>query len=253
MGDSQVGCADGEAIWALHRALEDAKDVVALTGAGISAESGIPVFRGPGGLWRTYSPLQLASPEAFERDPRLVWEWYDWRRQLSRKAKPNAGHIALAQLERKIIDGGARSFTLVSQNVDGLHDRAGSRNVLKLHGDLWFTRCTACGEVKRNDQTPLPELPPKCKCGGLLRPNVVWFGEPLPQDAWTQAVEATCRARVFLVIGTSATVFPAAGLAHEARQAKAKVAVINTEATELDSTAAWVLRGPAGEILPRLL
>lgn len=251
---SSLACADRETIWSLHEALEGAQHVVALTGAGISADSGIPTFRGPGGLWRTYSPLQLAAPEAFERDPRLVWEWYDWRRRLSRKAKPNPGHFALAELERTITGSpGARTFTLISQNVDGLHDRAGSQNVCKLHGDLWHTRCTGCGEVERNELVPLPELPPKCHCGALLRPDVIWFGEPLPEEAWTRAEEATRRARIFLVIGTSATVFPAAGLAHEARRANAKVAVINTEEIELDSSAAWVLRGPAGEILPRLL
>lgn len=254
MIDSRLGFAAGEAIWALHEALEQATHVVALTGAGISAESGIPTFRGPGGLWRTYSPLQLAAPEAFERDPRLVWEWYDWRRGLSRKAKPNAGHIALAEFERRMEDErGARAFTLVTQNVDGLHDRAGSRNVVKLHGDLWLVRCTGCGATTRNEQVPLPELPPRCQCGALLRPGVVWFGEPLPEDAWAQALEASQRAQIFLVIGTSATVYPAAGLAHQARRAGARVAVVNLEASDIDSSAAWVLRGPAGEILPRLL
>ena len=198
--------------------------------------------------------LQLAAPEAFERDPRLVWEWYDWRRGLSRKAKPNAGHIALAEFERRMEDErGARAFTLVTQNVDGLHDRAGSRNVVKLHGDLWLVRCTGCGATTRNEQVPLPELPPRCQCGALLRPGVVWFGEPLPEDAWAQALEASQRAQIFLVIGTSATVYPAAGLAHQARRAGARVAVVNLEASDIDSSAAWVLRGPAGEILPRLL
>lgn len=254
VSDSRPTFAAGEAIWSLHEALEHAKHVVALTGAGISAESGIPTFRGPGGLWRTYSPLQLAAPEAFERDPRLVWEWYDWRRGLSRKAKPNAGHLALASLEQRMEDErGARTFTLVTQNVDGLHDRAGSRNVVKLHGDLWLVRCTGCGATTRNEQVPIPELPPRCQCGALLRPGVVWFGEPLPEDAWARALEASQRAQIFLMIGTSATVYPAAGLAYEARRAGARVAVVNLEGSEIDSTAAWVLRGPAGEILPRLL
>ena len=254
VSDSRLSFAAGDAIWALHEALEQAKHVVALTGAGISAESGIPTFRGPGGLWRTYSPLQLAAPEAFARDPCLVWEWYDWRRGLSRKANPNAGHLALAELERRMEDeGGARTLTVVTQNVDGLHDRAGCHNVVKLHGDIWSVRCTGCGATTRNEQVPLPELPPLCECGALLRPDVVWFGEPLPEAAWARAMEATRRAQIFLVIGTSASVYPAAGLALEARRVGARVAVVNLEATDLDSTAAWVLHAPAGEILPRLL
>ncbi len=226
-----------------------------MTGAGISAESGVPTFRGPDGLWRNYSPEKLATPEAFEQDPRLVWEWYDWRRSVVHKAQPNAGHRALAELERRAANktGGAGSFTLITQNVDGLHDRAGSRNTVKLHGDIWSVRCTACGAVEGNEQVPLEPLPPRCRCGGLLRPGVVWFGESLPAEEWERALEASGRAEVFLVVGTSAVVYPAAGLATVARRAEARIAVVNPEPTPLDPLAHWVLRGPSGEILPRLL
>lgn len=267
-----------ERIQALREALSEAKRVAALTGAGISAESGVPTFRGAGGLWRNYNPQELATPEAFARDPRLVWEWYDWRRSLIAKAQPNAGHRALADLERKkawvaqtsfsdvcesldrrhasggisVPPGGHGSFTLITQNVDGLHDRAGSRNVVKLHGDIWVVRCVACGSESRNEQAPLAEIPPRCPCGALLRPGVVWFGEPLPPGEWARAEEASHKAQVFLVIGTAAAVYPAAGLAEIARAGGAQVAVINANPTPLDSLADWVVHGPAGEVLPRL-
>lgn len=241
-----------DVVVSLREALDAASSIAALTGAGVSAESGIPTFRGADGLWRQYSAEKLATPEAFERDPQLVWEWYDWRRALIRKAQPNPGHVALAELEeRKTSQGGA--FTLVTQNVDSLHDRAGSRKIVKLHGDIWLVRCVTCGRVERNDQVPLASLPPHCRCGALQRPEVVWFGEALPSIAWERAMEASCRAQVFLVIGTSARVYPAAGLAQVACQAGARVAVVNPEPTELEGLADWALRGPSGEILPRLL
>lgn len=239
-------------VQAFRWALSEADSIVALTGAGISAESGIPTFRGPHGLWRSFSPEELATAEAFARDPRLVWEWYDWRRGIIHNAQPNPGHRALAELERrKAAEGG--SFTLVTQNVDGLHDRAGSCNSAKLHGDIWLVRCVGCGAAEQNYQVPLEPLPPRCRCGALLRPGVVWFGEALPESEWQRAMEASSRAEIFLVIGTSATVYPAAGLAEVAREAGAKLALVNPDATPLDGIADWVLRGPAGEILPRLL
>jgi NAD-dependent deacetylase len=241
-----------ETLRALREALPRAKYVAALTGAGISAESGIPTFRGPGGLWRNYHPHELATPEAFVRDPRLVWEWYDWRRGIIAKAQPNAGHVALANLEGRMAETGGQ-FALVTQNVDGLHERAGSRNIAKLHGDIWLVRCVDCGREERNDQVPLPVLPPHCNCGGLLRPGVVWFGEPLPPAEWQRAFEASQRAEIFLVVGTSAAVYPAAGLVEVAQNAGARVAIVNAEPTPLDSAADWILQGRAGEILPRLL
>jgi NAD-dependent deacetylase len=228
--------------------LKEASSVAALTGAGISAESGIPTFRGAGGLWRQFRAEDLATPEAFARDPRLVWEWYDWRRGLIAQAEPNAGHRALAELERRV----AR-FTLITQNVDGLHDRAGSRNVLKVHGDIWIVRCTACGREWRDDRTPLPDLPPRCDCGGLLRPGVVWFGEPLPAQVWQEAEAAVRGAGVLLVIGTAAVVYPAAGLVPLAKAAGARVIEINLDATPFSGDVDRSLRGRAGELLPELI
>lgn len=230
--------------------LRTASRAAALTGAGISAESGIPTFRGAGGLWRNFRPEDLATPEAFARDPKTVWEWYDWRRGLIRDAKPNLGHYALAQLERRM---GGR-FVLITQNVDGLHNRAGSERVLKLHGDIWWTLCTACGDVRSDFRVPLPELPPRCAaCGGLLRPGVVWFGEPLPARTWEQAEEAARTCDVLIVAGTSAVVYPAASLAPLAKRHGARIIEINTEATPLSGEADLCLKGPSGEILPQII
>ncbi|MEK7407074.1 MAG: NAD-dependent deacylase [Acidobacteriota bacterium] len=228
--------------------LSAAASVAVLTGAGISAESGIPTFRGAGGLWKQFRAEELATPEAFRRDPRLVWEWYDWRRGVIAAAKPNAGHYALVELERR-----KPRFTLITQNVDGLHDRAGSRNVVKLHGDIWLVRCMGCGREARDERVPLAELPPRCPCGGLLRPGVVWFGEALPPRAWEAAEEATQSAEVFLVVGTSAVVYPAAGLVPLAKAAGARVIEINMEETPFSAGLDCSLRGPAGELLPRLV
>ena len=228
--------------------LEAAVSVVVLTGAGISAESGIPTFRDPGGLWRQYRPEELATPEAFERDPKLVWEWYDWRRSIIAAAQPNAGHLALAELERR-----KPRFTLVTQNVDGLHDRAGSRNILKLHGDIWLVRCLRCGEERYDRRVPLGDLPPRCECGGLVRPGVVWFGEPLPERVWARAIQATADADVFLVAGTSAVVYPAAGLVPLAKSSGARVIECNMEETPFSDVLDRSFRGAAGEILPRLI
>ena len=222
--------------------------VAVLTGAGISAESGIPTFRGDGGLWKEFKAEDLATPDAFERDPKLVWEWYNWRREKIAPALPNAAHKALVQLEIKM-----RIFTLITQNVDGLHDRAGSGRMLKLHGDIWRLRCTTCGANWPDRRVPLPKIPPHCQCGGLARPNVVWFGEPLPDGMMKEAEHAVTAAQVFLVIGTSANVYPAAGLVPFAKQAGAKVVEINTEDTPFTSVVDCALRGPAGEIVPKLL
>jgi NAD-dependent deacetylase len=227
---------------------ESASSVVVLTGAGISAESGVPTFRGPGGLWKQFRAEDLATPEAFERDPRLVWEWYDSRRTALAGVQPNAGHLALAELERR-----KPRFTLATQNVDGLHDRAGSRNVVKLHGDIWTMRCLRCGCERRDERTPLPELPPRCDCGGLLRPGVVWFGESLPRGAWERAEEATREADLLLVVGTSATVYPAAGLVPLAISSGARVIECNMEETPFSSAVDRSFRGPAGELLPQLV
>lgn len=228
--------------------LAEAERVVVLTGAGISAESGVPTFRGAGGLWRQHRPEDLATPEAFARGPRLVWEWYDWRRARVAKAEPNPGHLALAQLERRVPD-----FTLITQNVDGLHQRAGSRRVLKLHGDIWTLHCLGCGLEETNHDVPLREIPPRCSCGGLFRPGVVWFGEALPADVLRHAMEAAAHAQVFLVVGTSAVVQPAASLPLLAQQNGAKLVEINLEETPLSAQADASFWGKARELLPRLL
>jgi NAD-dependent deacetylase len=235
--------------------LEQARDwlakatrVAVLTGAGISAESGVPTFRGDGGLWKDYKAEDLATPEAFVKDPRLVWEWYNWRRELIAKVLPNAAHKALVRLEIR-----QREYTLITQNVDGLHDRAGSGRMLKLHGDIWRMRCTVCGANWPDRRAPLPKIPPHCACGGLARPGVVWFGEPLPDGMMKEAEHAAGAAEVFLVIGTSAVVYPAAGLVPYAKHGGARVIEINTDDTPFTSLVDCALRGPAGELLPQLL
>ena len=224
-----------------------ARAVSVLTGAGISAESGIPTFRGAGGLWKQFRVEELASPQAFARDPRAVWEWYDSRRQQIAKAEPNPGHLALAELERR-----TGSFTLITQNVDGLHARAGSRSILEVHGNLWTLRCTTCGREWQDRTVPLV-IPPKCECGGLARPGVVWFGEMLPEQVWSEATRSVEKCDVFLVAGTSALVYPAAGLITLAKGAGARVIEVNSERTSFSDMVDCTLRGKSGEILPQLI
>lgn len=219
-----------------------------LTGAGISAESGVPTFRGPGGLWRNHRPEDLATPAAFARDPLQSWEWYNWRRGIIATVQPNAGHLALARIEER-----CTQFTLVTQNVDGLHDRAGSRNILKIHGDIWTLRCTRCARAWRDPRPSLPELPPRCECGALARPGVVWFGEGLPGDVWSEAAASARASDLFLLVGTSAVVYPAAGLAELARSRGAKVVEINIEETPLSAHVDLSWRARASEALPALL
>lgn len=237
-----------DALLNLAQLLAGADRLVVLTGAGISVESGIPTFRGPEGLWRSFRPEQLATPQAFQQDPRLVWEWYDWRRGKIAPARPNPGHEALVRLEARIPD-----FLLLTQNVDGLHRLAGSQRLLELHGSIWEVRCLKCGRVKEDRRVPLPLLPHCETCGGLLRPNVVWFGEPLNPDILRQAEAALTRAQVVLVVGTSSVVQPAASFALWARQAGARTAEINLDPTPLTARCDVALTGRAGEILPLLL
>jgi NAD-dependent protein deacetylase/lipoamidase len=232
----------------LRDTLVKAERVTALTGAGISAESGVPTFRGADGLWRNTNVMELATPTAFARNPELVWEFYNWRRNLISGLAFNPGHKALVELE-----AGVPHFTLITQNVDGLHLKAGSRNLLEIHGNLWKVRCTKCHKVSL-DMSPDMGPMPKCReCGGLLRPHVVWFGESLDSALLTRAIEAARSSQVMLVIGTSAVVQPAASLALEAKEAGAVVAEINLEETPNSGMMDYVLLGKSGEILPKLL
>lgn len=237
----------------LISALRTANSIVILTGAGVSAESGIPTFRdATEGLWAKHNPAQLATPEAFERDPTLVTRWYDWRRQKCAEAKPNPAHRALAKLQHSFWQTGRQSL-LVTQNVDRLHQLAGSRDVVELHGNLWEWRCVRCGEQHEERQVPFPEYPPLCHCGGPRRPCVVWFGEILPEQALDRACRKTGRCDLFLSVGTSALVYPAASLLHIARQHGAKTAEINRDATPVSHLVDWPIFGKAAEILPALV
>ena len=229
--------------------LRSAGSVAVLTGSGISAESGVPTFReAQTGLWARFDPEQLATPEAFARDPRLVWEWCTWRRELVQKAAPNPGHEALAELERHV-----PSFALITQNVDGLHRRAGSRNVIELHGNIRRSKCSREGIIvePHEDDTGVP---PSCpRCGAHLRPDVVWFGETLPAGAFAEAFDAARDCNLFLSVGTSGLVQPAASLPFEALRRGAVVVEVNPNDTPLTRHASYALRGLAGEVLPDLV
>ncbi|MBN2550143.1 MAG: NAD-dependent deacylase [Anaerolineales bacterium] len=238
--------------WPLVELLRSAQRVAVLTGAGVSAESGVPTFReAQTGLWSNYRPEELATPQAFLHNPRLVWEWYAWRRNLVLKAEPNPAHLALVELEQRF-----PHFTLITQNVDNLHQRAGSGKrfpVIELHGNILRTKCFEENrEIASWQETG--ETPPRCPhCGGMLRPDVVWFNEPLPEQALQAAWEAAQNCQVFLSIGTSGIVQPAASLPYRALDAGAAVVEINPDETPLTRSATFVLSGPAGQALPALL
>lgn len=229
--------------------LRKARHVAVLTGAGISAESGVPTFRdAQQGLWAKYNPEELATPEAFLRNPELVWEWYAWRRKLVTDVAPNPGHHALVEIEKR-----APQFTLITQNVDGLHQRAGSRDVIELHGNISRTLCFDEGTVVE-DWAETDDVPPRCpNCGGRLRPDVVWFGEPLPQRAIEAAAHAARSCDLFFSVGTSAVVQPAASLPHEAIRRGAVTVEINPQSTPLTDRVTYVLPGPSGQVLPALV
>ena len=223
--------------------LKNSKKIVALTGAGVSAESGIPTFRGKDGLWRNYRAEELATPEAFMRNPQLVWDWYNWRREIIRKAKPNPAHYTLSEFEKIFPD-----FYLITQNVDGLHERAGSKHLYEVHGDIFRNRCFRCGKLYGDIQQ---KEVPRCDCGGLIRPDVVWFGEAVRyiDESFTLARECDC----LMSIGTSAVVYPIAHLPFVAKDSGAKVIEINLEPTPVSQIADVSIYGKAGEILPKIL
>ncbi len=233
----------------LIQLLRDSNRSAALTGAGVSQESGLRTFRdAQTGLWAQYKPEELASPEAFRRDPKLIWDWYAWRREAVKAVRPNPGHYALATMEKRIPE-----FTLITQNVDGLHRMAGNQNVLELHGNIQRVRCADChtfAEIWDDDTKSVP----RCKvCHGLLRPDVVWFGEALPRDQLEAALEAARSCDIFFSIGTSGVVQPAASLAFAAHNRGAVVVEVNAEPTPLTSKADYFLQGKSGEILPGLV
>lgn len=228
----------------LHRTAR----VAALTGAGISAESGIPTFRGPEGYWKNHRPEELATPQAFQRDPRLVWEWYDMRRTRIAACAPNAGHATLARWEGRFAD-----FAVITQNVDGLHQRAGSRRVIPIHGHIWEMRCTREETTILDYTTPLPNLPPHCPaCGALYRPAVVWFGEALPMEALAECGRILDTCDVLLVIGTSGQVHPASTFPYTVLERGGAVIEINPTETPLSADATVSLRGPAAVVLPAI-
>ncbi len=226
--------------------LAKAKSVAVLTGAGISAESGVPTFRGEDGLWKNLKPEELASMDAFLKNPDLVWQWYQFRRDLMRDITPNAAHYVLADMEAKVED-----FTLSTQNIDGLHIRAGSQHVLELHGNISRNRCNSCGKLIEHSFEEEKKAV-HCECGGFVRPDVVWFGETLPAKPLYDSFAAAERADVYLSIGTSAVVQPAASLPLEAKNYNAYVVEINLEPTEISSLVDEQYHGPAGSLLPEL-
>jgi NAD-dependent deacetylase len=230
-------------------AIAAARTVAVLTGAGISAESGVPTFRdAQTGLWAQFDPQKLATPDAFRSNPKLVWDWYAWRRKLVSRAEPNAGHRALAVLEGRVSD-----FVLITQNVDGLHRRAGSRNVVELHGNIGRVKCSRENTVVEHWTEVSDEVPRCAGCGALLRPDVVWFEETLPADALRAAEDAARRCQIMLVVGTSAEVYPAAALPGYAKSAGATIVEINPNPTPLSDAADYVLRAPAAVVLPALV
>lgn len=254
-----------DAVEAAANVLRDARRVAVLTGAGISAESGLRTFRGAGtpdlppdmqALWKEFDPQTLATPEAFAADPGAVTRWYDWRRIGCLAAEPNAGHTALADLER-LLDGRGGSFTLLTQNVDRLHQRAGSLSVVELHGTIMIWRCTRCSAETEPAPEPMTAFPPRSPCcggrGALLRPAVVWFGEALPQSALHAAADAAETCDVFMSVGTSSVVYPAAAFILRAAANGARTIEINPEPTPISPRVDWSIRAKAGDALPRIL
>lgn len=233
----------------LRALLHMTESMCVLTGAGISAESGVETFRGSNGLWSKLKPEELANFDAFMRNPELVWEWYNYRKTLIHDVKPNPGHYALARMQELVSD-----FTLVTQNIDNLHIRAGSKNVLELHGNIERSYCIDCGKFAADVEVSSENKVPHCPtCNGIIRPDIVWFGEMLPEGVFEAAAEAANRCELFLTVGTSAVVYPAASLPLIARKNGAYIVEINMERTEISHNVHETLLGKAGEILPQLV
>ena len=226
--------------------IKAAKKIVFVTGAGISQESGIPTFRGKDGLWRKYDPMQLATIDAFFDNPKLVWEWYEERRKNILNAQPNLGHTAIAQLEKY------KEVVVLTQNIDGLHQRAGSTNVLELHGSIIRIKCTVCN-FKDEITTSFRDLPPSCRCGSMLRPDVVWFGEPLPQDVWQRAIIHASSCDVMIIAGTSLVVSPANSLPVFAKQNNSLLIEVNPEETLMSSEMDLSIKATSAKALPNLI
>jgi NAD-dependent deacetylase len=231
----------------LINALKNARKVAVLTGAGISAESGVPTFRGEEGLWKKFRPEELANYDAFMRNPELVWEWYQWRRSMIYDIEPNPGHYALVELGKKY------DLTLITQNIDGLHEKAGSTNIIELHGNIRRNKCATCGRMYDGEISVEQKDLVKCRCGGNIRPDVVWFGEALPAEAFRNAFQAAETCDVFFSVGTSALVQPAAQLPLTAKESGAFVVEVNPDRTVITAYLDEHLHGPSGEIMPRLL
>ncbi len=232
----------------LKARLARATGVTVLTGAGISADSGVPTFRGADGLWKDHRPEELASPGAFARNPKLVWEWYNWRRELIAAKQPNPAHTALVELEHKV-----KKFWLITQNVDGLHPLAGSQRLSEIHGNIWKVRCTQCGKVAVNRDVPIAVLPECMTCRGLLRPHIVWFGESLDPDDLQQSFNALRNCDVLLIIGTSGVVYPAASFGPIAKENGAFVAELNLDPTPNSDLVDVAFQGRAKDLVPQLL
>jgi NAD-dependent deacetylase len=233
--------------------LAAARRVVVFTGAGVSAESGIPTFRDAmTGLWARFNPADLASPEAFERDPVDVTKWYDERRGNVAACKANPGHLAIARLEKSFRAAG-KKVAVITQNVDRLHQAAGSTDVIELHGSLWVWRCVDCAAEREERGPSFAEYPPRCECGGIRRPGVVWFGENLPYEAMDAAYEAVKRCDFFMTLGTSSEVYPAAGFIDEAIRKRIDVLEVNLEPTRVSDDVTWSVRGRTGQVLPEIV
>ena len=226
--------------------LKDSRKIVFVTGAGISQESGIPTFRGKDGYWRKYDPMKLASIDAFYDDPKLVWEWYEDRRKNILDVKPNEGHFAISQMEE------FKDVVVLTQNIDGLHQRSGSTNVLELHGSIIRIKCTVCDFID-NITENFESLPPKCKCGSMLRPDVVWFGEPLPQNIWQSAIKEASICDVMIIVGTSLVVSPANTLPVYAKQNGAILIEVNPEKTVMSNDMDLSIQATSAEVLPKIL